>query len=799
MPSLVTPQQVDQKLWGVDPGVTLTAVAVSGQTLYVGGNFVSAAPVVGGGAITDTQTGALRSNSPRVAGSVYACIPDGRGGWFIGGDFRGVGGLPRANLAHVFASGRVDAWAPNPDGWVLALARSGSTLYVGGAFSTIGGQQRDFAAAVDIATGTVSAWNPHIQYGWVLAILVQQDKVYLGGSFLYVGGQLRQNIASVRASDAQVTDWNPTPDPTGTVRALAVLGDTIFAGGEFHEMFGATRLGIAAFDAKSGQLLNWDAHLGHLPELRFIRGTIVFTILINEGHLYIGGTFNRVGSAVRPALAELDPRTGEAREWDPRIGLRSPDSVPYTAGLATSGTTLYVAGAFDSLGAQRALWGGAVDTRSGLRLPWDPLPNYSMGALSVSADAIYVGGVFTSVGPTVPRHGLAAFDLRTGAVTPWDPYPDGQPLTIVPRNGQVYVGGGFRTIGGQSRSGIAAIDSATGRATEWDPQCGGSVWTIAFSDTTAYVGGSYDHIGGQERHYLAEIDLRRGLASSWNPSPNSPVTSLVARPGVVYAGGWFDAIGGGGHGFLAALDPISGLAYAWDPHADALVNCLAVEDTTVFVGGHITSLGGQPRLGFGAVGVVGGTALPMIADLNGEARQIIVKTGVAYVGGSYTSIGGVTRNCLAAVEATTGKVLDWNPDPDGAVRGMASDDRQVYPVGEFARMGTTAVSLMAAVTLANAILGPGPVPRNSVLIALDVTNPCRNAGLVHFALRATTTVDLQVFDMQGRHMATLLDNVPQAAGEHEVAVETSSWPPGCYFYRLQGGPDTATRKMLVLP
>ena len=47
-PAATYGQDVDQNLWGVNPGVTLTAAAVSGNTLYVGGNFVSAARVVGG-------------------------------------------------------------------------------------------------------------------------------------------------------------------------------------------------------------------------------------------------------------------------------------------------------------------------------------------------------------------------------------------------------------------------------------------------------------------------------------------------------------------------------------------------------------------------------------------------------------------------------------------------------------------------------------------------------------------------------------------------------------------------------
>ncbi len=37
---------------------------------------------------------------------------------------------------------------------------SGSTLYVGGWFNRIGGEYRNYVAALDTQTGTPTAWNP---------------------------------------------------------------------------------------------------------------------------------------------------------------------------------------------------------------------------------------------------------------------------------------------------------------------------------------------------------------------------------------------------------------------------------------------------------------------------------------------------------------------------------------------------------------------------------------------------------------------------------------------------------------
>jgi hypothetical protein len=50
-----------------------------------------------------------------VDGRVLAGVSDGAGGWFIGGDFRSVGGIQRSNLAHVLADKSIGPWDPGTD------------------------------------------------------------------------------------------------------------------------------------------------------------------------------------------------------------------------------------------------------------------------------------------------------------------------------------------------------------------------------------------------------------------------------------------------------------------------------------------------------------------------------------------------------------------------------------------------------------------------------------------------------------------------------------------------------------
>jgi hypothetical protein len=89
----------------------------------------------------DAGTGVRESGFPQVraGSSVYAFVSDGRGGWFVGGSFRAIGGVASHGLAHVLADKSVDkSWQfalsgcyRNPR--IHALIRQGTTLYVGDA------------------------------------------------------------------------------------------------------------------------------------------------------------------------------------------------------------------------------------------------------------------------------------------------------------------------------------------------------------------------------------------------------------------------------------------------------------------------------------------------------------------------------------------------------------------------------------------------------------------------------------------------------------------------------------------
>src|SRR4029453_13630285 len=76
-------------MWGANGPVS--ALALSGNTLYVGGSFPGVGPVTGSFAALDRGTGSPGSAFPKVDGEVFAVASDGAGGWFVGGRFTPVG------------------------------------------------------------------------------------------------------------------------------------------------------------------------------------------------------------------------------------------------------------------------------------------------------------------------------------------------------------------------------------------------------------------------------------------------------------------------------------------------------------------------------------------------------------------------------------------------------------------------------------------------------------------------------------------------------------------------------------
>ncbi|MCU0424161.1 MAG: IPT/TIG domain-containing protein [Candidatus Kapabacteria bacterium] len=326
---------------------TVRAIAISGTTIYVGGDFTQAtnAPSNGGNTLTrnrlaaiDANTGALLSWNPVVDnGGVYALAINGTD-IFVGGSFTTVnGGTTRNRLCIFNTSGVLNPWNPDMNSNVVALQWNGARLIVGGFFTTAnGGMTRNRICSFTFPGGALDAWDPNATPNPVLTLALSGPNTFVGGAFTNIGGQPRTGSAAIDLSNSMATAF--IANTNNDVNSILVNGSDAYLGGTFTiaESIGLNRFCVAA----SGTVSNmWHPNMNGNVNALAVSGTTV----------YAGGAFTTVnGGTGRSKLAAFPthPTAPTATAFDPNI--TSGDVLA----LAVSGTTLYAAGGFTTVGGQ---------------------------------------------------------------------------------------------------------------------------------------------------------------------------------------------------------------------------------------------------------------------------------------------------------------------------------------------------------------------------------------------------------------------------------------------------------------
>lgn len=76
-------------------------------------------------------------------------------------------------------------------------------------------------------------------------------------------------------------------------------------------------------------------------------------------------------------------------------------------------------------------------------------------------------------------------------------------------------------------------------------------------------------------------------------------------------------------------------------------------------------------------------------------------------------------------------------------------------------------------------------------------NPFNPATRISFSLTSQSLVTLKVFDVLGRDIATIISE-EMSAGNYSKQWNAVNFPSGIYYYQLQAGSYTATKKMILL-
>jgi hypothetical protein len=321
--------------WDPNVGGPVSALALVGDALYIGGGFAFVDAVSREGvADVSTRTGGLDQDwNPALGLGSHVGALAASGQWlYIGDSTEGVPILVRAPLS---GDGEIDrSWAPALNGQVAVLAVAGSELYVGGDFTAIGGQSRNGIARVSTTGAGLadSAWNPELppDSNGVGSIALSGTTAYIAGGFTQIGGQASDGFAAVSlvGTGSASSIWQPTFRLNGESGGgvgddtLAVDGSDLYVGGLFNTVDGVARNNLAALELDDASVdPAWDPDANEGPS----------TFVTSGAGLVAGGAFTAVGPLSTEGVAVF----GDISL--PSVALTTPsDGARYTQGQHVS-------------------------------------------------------------------------------------------------------------------------------------------------------------------------------------------------------------------------------------------------------------------------------------------------------------------------------------------------------------------------------------------------------------------------------------------------------------------------------
>jgi hypothetical protein len=446
-----------------NPDDIVLSLVLSGTTVYAGGDFNNIAgqsrPTL---ARLDGVIGTLTSFDAKLVAtdSVRALSVSGSE-LYLGGFLTSVGGQPRIAMAKVDAtSGSVrsfDAQIGNFDATVSVktLAVADTSVYAGGDLSFVNRVTRHGVAALD-ADGVPTSFNPDAGPGGpntfndVSAIAVRDNDIYLGGNFTSMGGQPRNRIAKV--SPDGTLDPNFNPNATGGnipgVDTIVVTSSDVYVGGDFSAIGGQPRIDLAKLNPITGLVDGGRQSFAPDP-LNGVNPSRVRTLQVSGDAVYVGGDFTSIGGKSRNKIAKISGTTGDADvQFDAHVSGGS-NVGPGIFDIVLARSTLFVAGDFSSIGGAARNNVATLNPPTGAEVTGFN-PNVTGGQrpqvfkVAVTDDEVYIGGSFTHVSGT--PQGYIARLTKTGALTPFNPkirdFP-GEVLALATSNTTLYAGGLF--------------------------------------------------------------------------------------------------------------------------------------------------------------------------------------------------------------------------------------------------------------------------------------------------------------------------------------------------------------------
>ena len=87
---------------------------------------------------------------------------------------------------------------------------------------------------------------------------------------------------------------------------------------------------------------------------------------------------------------------------------------------------------------------------------------------------------------------------------------------------------------------------------------------------------------------------------------------------------------------------------------------------------------------------------------------------------------------------------------------------------------------------------------SSINLSQNYPTPFNPVTTISYSLDEAREVSLDVFNMQGQKVATVMEDQTMSAGEHSVSFDASALSSGVYMYRLRSASQTVTKQMVLI-
>lgn len=394
-----------------------------------------------------------------------------------------------------------------------------NTLYFCGSFTQVASNSRNYLAAINLTTNTLT--NLTGASSALYSLDVDSTYIYVGGLNRY----LRYNSINNTLNSNTVL--------TNTIYSVLLSTNKLFLGGNYTLLNFNTyaRSSIFAYDLKNKSVLSWN------PQ---VLGTnnIVYAIEVYNREFFIAGDFYGISGKGRARLALMSIDSINPLQTNFNFSITS----SRITSLKIADSILCIGGLFNvQINGTPTSNFVLYNLKSKSFIVNYPSPNQEVFSFALKDSLLFLGGNFSSVyGQS--RSYLAAINMKNFNLHPFAPLIDSTVYSIHINENNLYVGGRFSLVNGNSRLKFASFNVNDLQLSPYQLNFNQYVQSIVAKDSIVYFGGNFNLVNNISRQRFAAFDFHKNSLLDFQLNSNDIIYNVFVDSNSLYISGKFKVV-----------------------------------------------------------------------------------------------------------------------------------------------------------------------------------------------------------------------------------------------------------------